>query len=66
VAVSFFVSYISLYLIQLTDTMEVLATLPASLQARKGVPDAVKIGWSWMGTRKTIAKYIEEHGRKGR
>ncbi|HKU49737.1 MAG TPA: Fic family protein [Nitrososphaera sp.] len=37
-----------------------------SLQARKGVLDAVKIGRSWMSTRKTIAKYIEEHGRKGR
>jgi Fic family protein len=35
-----------------------------SLQARRGVLDAVKIGRNWMSTRKTIEKYIVEHGRK--
>jgi Fic family protein len=37
-----------------------------SLQARKGVLDAVKIGRAWMSTRKTIETYMSEHGRKGR
>jgi Fic family protein len=35
-----------------------------SLQARRGVLDAVKIGRNWMSTRKTIDNYIREHGRK--
>ena len=35
-----------------------------SLQARRGVLDAVKIGRNWMSTRKTIDNYIKEHGRK--
>jgi Fic family protein len=35
-----------------------------SLQARKGVLDAVKVGRIWMSTKKTIETYISEHGRK--
>ncbi len=35
-----------------------------SLQARKGVLDAVKVGRVWMSTKKTIETYIKEHGRK--
>lgn len=35
-----------------------------SLQARKGILDAVKVGRVWMSTEKTIANYIKEHGRK--
>lgn len=35
-----------------------------SLQARRGVLDAVKVGRVWMSTKKTIRKYIKEHGRK--
>jgi len=35
-----------------------------SLQARRGVLDAVKIERNWMSTRKTIDNYIKEHGRK--
>lgn len=37
-----------------------------SLQARKGVLDAVKVGRVWMSTKKTIETYIKEHGRKGK
>lgn len=37
-----------------------------SLQARKGVLDAVKVGRVWMSTKKTIGTYIREHGRKGK
>jgi Fic family protein len=35
-----------------------------SLQARKGVLDAVKAGRVWMGTKRTIKAYMREHGRK--
>jgi Fic family protein len=35
-----------------------------SLQARKGVLDAIKVGRVWMSTRKTIRAYMREHGRK--
>lgn len=35
-----------------------------SLQARKGVLDAVKVGRVWMSTRKTIETYMKDHGRK--
>ncbi|MEW6603080.1 MAG: Fic family protein [Thermoproteota archaeon] len=37
-----------------------------SLQARKGVLDAVKVGRMWMSTKKTIETYMKEHGRKGK
>jgi Fic family protein len=35
-----------------------------SLQARKGVLDAVKVGRVWMSTQRAISAYIKEHGRK--
>ncbi len=35
-----------------------------SLQARKGVLDAVKVGRVWMSTQKAISAYVKEHGRK--
>jgi Fic family protein len=35
-----------------------------SLQARRGILDAVKIGRNWMSTRQTIDNYILQHGRK--
>lgn len=35
-----------------------------SLQTRKDVLDAVKVGKVWMSTRKTIEAYKMEHGRK--
>lgn len=35
-----------------------------SLQARKGVLDAVKVGRVWTSTKKTLKAYIREHGRK--
>lgn len=35
-----------------------------SLQARKGVLDAVKVGRVWMSTQRAISAYVKEHGRK--
>jgi len=37
-----------------------------SLQARRGVIDAVKHGRIWKSNRKTIEKYIQLHGRKNK